>query len=196
MITTPQEYYQHLHQIQSNNSPSIALIPNREKIYNIDLSSRTIESPRFIGVEKDQAAETIYFLVDRYHDHSDLMNTTCIIHYINANGQARTYAVPFYDVNTYSDQNKMLIPWNVGAGATIAPGKIEYSIRFYRINSTLEFEYNLTTLPATSEVLQGMPETEEDATHVLTDPTEFQQLSQRIEEISRQDVYWTDLYFI
>ena len=51
----------------------------RETIYDINLDTRIIDSPKFIGVEKDHAAETIYFKVDRYYDYMDLANTICII---------------------------------------------------------------------------------------------------------------------
>lgn len=197
MITTPQEYYQYLHQIQSSSPPTIALIPNKETIYNINLYDRTIESPPFLGIEKDHASETIYFLVDRYHDYIDLLNTICVIQYVNAKGEGRIYPVPFYDVTTYAEQNKMLIPWNVGAGATIAAGKIEYSIRFYRLNAMgTEFEYNLNTLTATSKVLHGIDAQSLNPEDFSFGASQYEDLVSRIEQISRQDLYWTDLYSI
>ena len=64
MITTPQEYYAKLHLIQDTNKPMVAA-PSDERIYNIDLSTRKIESPDFLSIEKDHMAETIYFTVDR-----------------------------------------------------------------------------------------------------------------------------------
>jgi hypothetical protein len=43
----------------------------------------------------------------------------------------------------------MIIPWNIGAGATLYSGPIEYSIKFYKINhlagNDYEFIYNLNT---------------------------------------------------
>ena len=71
MITTPEQYYAYLHQIQSNNSPSIALISGRDTLYEIDLEQRLIHGPQFLSVEKDHAAETIYFITDRYYDYID-----------------------------------------------------------------------------------------------------------------------------
>ena len=134
MITTPEEYYSHLHEIQSNNPHRLALISGREKLYSIDLEQRLIHSPKFLSVEKDHAAETVYFLVDRYYDYKDLKDLTCIIQYVDAKGTAKIYQVPFVDVQTFSAEKKMIIPWNITAGATFYAGKIEYSVKFYEID--------------------------------------------------------------
>lgn len=195
MITTPQEYYAHLHQIQSNNPPTLALIPNREKIYEINLNDRTVETPEFLSVEKDHASETVYFIVDRYYDYVDLSQMICVIHYVNAAGDAKIYPVPFYDVQTYSKERKMLIPWNIGAGATAAAGTIKYSIRFYRLNELgTAFEYNLNTLTMYSKILHGMDAQALSPEDFTFSQDQFSLLIQMIEDISRQDLYWTDLY--
>lgn len=101
MISTPLEYYQKLWQIQSKNPPELAvLLPSTEKIFNIDLNTRTIEAPEYLSVAKDHNAETIYFKVDRFFDNVDLTNTVCLIQFINANKEEHLYAVPFYDITT------------------------------------------------------------------------------------------------
>ena len=195
MITTPQEYYAYLHQIQSNNPPTLALIPNREKIYEINLNDRTVETPEFLSVEKDHASETVYFIVDRYYDYVDLSQMICVIHYVNATGEAKIYPVPFYDVQTYSKDRKMLIPWNIGAGATAAAGTIKYSIRFYRLNELgTAFEYNLNTLTMYSKILHGMDAQALSPEDFTFSQDQFSLLVQMIEDTSRQDLYWTDLY--
>ena len=195
MITTPQEYYSYLHQIQSNNAPTIALIPNRENIYSINLETRSIETPEFLSVEKDHASETIYFIVDRYYDYVDLAQTICLVQYINALGEAKIYPVPFYDVQTYGDDHKMLIPWNIGAGATVAAGDVQYSIKFYRLNELgTAFVYNLTTLPAVSKVLHGMDAQALNEADFTFSASQYDTLLSRIEDIDRKDLYWTDLY--
>ena len=127
MITTPQEYYSHLHLIQSNNKPVIGPLEAADKIYKIDLESRTIETPEFLSVEKDHSAETIYFEVPRFYDCIDLTNTTCVIQYVNAANEVKIYPVPFYDVSTFAEQQLMLIPWNISAGVTKRAGTVKYS---------------------------------------------------------------------
>lgn len=197
MITTPQEYYSYLHQIQSNNPPTLALIPRKEKTYEINLNTRIVETPEFLSVEKDHASETIYFLVDKYYDYMDLSTTICVIQYINAAGEVKIYPVPFYDVQTYGAEQKMLIPWSISAGAAAAAGTVKYALRFYRLNETgTAFEYNLTTIPTTSKILHGM-----DAQALAPDDyalsvSQYDYLLSRIEAISRQDIFWTDLYEI
>lgn len=153
------EYLEQLHQIQSQNPPSIALLSNAEIIYDVDLSTRKIDSPKFLSVSRDHKSETIYFRVDRYFDYMDLTNTVCIVQYITSDGKPHIYAVPFYDVITEGHNNKILIPWCINGAATFSSGKIQYALRFYIVESRKDgyyLTYNLNTLPATSQILNGM----------------------------------------
>lgn len=103
MITTAEEYLQKLWLLYSENTPNKAiLLPSDEIIYEIDLNSRVIKTPSFLSVKKDQAAETIYFLIDRFAGEIDLATTACVIQYKNQAGQESFYPVPFYDISTYS----------------------------------------------------------------------------------------------
>lgn len=112
MITTVEEYNAKLGLIQDANYPSQALLlPKDEFIYEIDLNTRIIKAPIYLGVEKDHKAETIYFLTDRFFCGIDLANTSCLVQYVNALGEGRFFPVPFYDTTTYSgrDVNKRYI---------------------------------------------------------------------------------------
>lgn len=172
MITTAEEYYRLLFKIQDQNAPSLAVVlPTDEKIYNIDLESRTIEAPEYVSVEKDHLSEVIYFKCPRYYDSMDLTNTVCLINYVNAEGTPFFYAVPFYDVDTLShhsvedgiDEPYILFPWAIEEGATAIAGDIQFSIRFYKLDpSGTIIQYNLNTLPAKTTVLKGI-EKEADA---------------------------------
>lgn len=108
MFAKAEEYVQQLWLLQSPNMPTKAIIlPSDEIIYNIDLNTRTIETPSFLSVVKDQDAETIYFLVDRFFGEVDLATTACFLLYTNNNNpditkRAGFYPVPFYDVSTFS----------------------------------------------------------------------------------------------
>lgn len=168
MITTPQEYYSKLHLIQDTNKPTVAVLaPESEKIYHIDLSTRKIESPDFLSIEKDHMAETIYFTVDRFYDGIDLLETTCIVQYINANKEARIYAVPFFDVTTF--EGKILFPWCIEGEATKAAGNVQYSFKFYHTfkgeNDEVLFDFNLNTMAASSRVLTGLDVAKKDETY-------------------------------
>lgn len=214
MITTQEEYNRLLYKVQDENAPTTAvLIPSTERIFNIDLNTRTIEAPEFLSVEHDHSAETIYFVIDRYFDSWDLSNSTCVIQYINANKESYIYAVPYFDVETLSGEfeNKMIIPWQIGGNATAYPGDVTFSFRFYRIDpfsiketyidedgeehipeGTTKFMYNLSTLPATSKVLHGI------GTEILNEeyyeiaPSEVLNIYQKIDEINKRHLYWID----
>lgn len=159
MITTPQEYYSKLHLLKNTHKPSIAvLMPNDEKIYNIDLSSRKVETPNYLSIEKDHFAETIYFLVDRYYDSIDLSETSCIVQFVNAKKESHIYAVPFYDITTFD--GKILFPWCIDGAATAAAGNISYSFKFYDTfkddDGKVLFNFNLNTAPSQSKILRGL----------------------------------------
>ena len=104
MIVSPQEYNGLLHQIKDPNIFSKVLrIPEKEKIYEINLSTRQIETPEFLSVETDADAEIIWFKVDRFFDTIDLYSGACWILYTNASGASYFYNAPmniyFRDTN-------------------------------------------------------------------------------------------------
>ena len=156
MITTANEYYSALAQIQDKNFPVYAtLIPATETTYEINLETRTISIPEFISVATDHRSETIFFKVDRFFDYMDLSTTACVIEYINAKGKSHYYPIPYYDVLTFFDEGKMIIPWTIDGAATEAAGIVQFAIRFFKIEKD-RFVYNLLTLPAKGKVLHGM----------------------------------------
>ena len=197
MITEKQEYLDLLYKIQDENKPSLAiLLPGDERIYNVDLATRTIEAPEYLSVETDHRSEVVYFKCPRYYDAVDLSNTVCVVQYINANKEGRVYAVPYYDIDTFSDTNEMLIPWEVDGEATVAAGNVQYALRFYMLDSRItdkRLVYNLNTLTASSKVLHGIdidPEelqSSNDKEYIVTYLDEILAISR---EIANKDVYW------
>ena len=54
MITDPKEYYALLYKIQDTNPPQTATsLPSDEPMMTIDLNTRKIEAPSFLGVSTD-----------------------------------------------------------------------------------------------------------------------------------------------
>ena len=206
MITTAEQYNANLHLIHNINPPTYATLPNADNIYNIAINTREIDAPQFLAVEKDNISETIYFIVDRYADYMDLATTSCVITYINAAGNTRIYAVPFYDIYTYGSQKKIILPWCLDIGVAEAPGEVEFAIQFFKVGEVLNpetqivekvIQYSLNTLPAKSKVLVGMTVKEFEESYKLA-PDQFNQLLDRINIIERyqQDkygTYWTIL---
>ena len=160
MITTAEEYFANLFKInETYNVPSLAvLLPSSENIYNIDLNSRTVEAPEYLSVTDDHNSETIYFMVDRYYDNMDLSQTSCVIQYINAKKEGRLFVVPYYDIESYHNMNKMLIPWCIEGEATKAAGEVTFSIRFFKVDDGdhKSLIYNLNTIPQKSLVKTGI----------------------------------------
>lgn len=165
MITSIQDYNSKLHLIYSQNPPTFALLPANEPIYDINITTRSISAPEFLGVEKDHQAETVYFRIDRFVDYMDLTSTACIITYINANGEAGMHIPKFYDVITEQKDNKILIPWTLDQKVMKKSGTIVFSVRFFKTKleqsqDQLELKpiivYELNLLPAQTKVLKGI----------------------------------------
>lgn len=163
MITTSDQYQEHLALLKNLNAPRYAILNPNETLYKIDLTTREIEVPEFLGVLEDYRSETIYFEVDRYFDYMDLAQTACVIQYINAAGKAGIYAIPFYDINTLSEQNKIILPWNLSGLVSEAAGTIQFSFFFYSIEQKIEdgeynyiYNYRLNTKMVKSKILNGL----------------------------------------
>lgn len=156
MITNAQDYEAALWQIQ-NSTPSrkALLLPKDEKIYDIDLNKRTIDTPKFLSVSKDHEAETIYFKFDRYFDYIDLTTKACVIQYTNANGDSFIYPVPYFDTETFASESKVIIPWCIQGKATEKAGIIKFAVKWYSINEAKKLTYSFNTLVAEGQILQG-----------------------------------------
>lgn len=198
MITSQQEYIAYLHEIRNKNRRSALLLPSNEPVYKIDLNTRTIQTPKFLSVQKDHEAETIYFVVDRYFDNMDLANTTCVIQYINPNNEAYVYSVPYLDVDHEGYEGKILIPWGIKGGATAYPGTLKFAIQFYitetdDVTGKKYYAFNLNTQQAKSEILYGLNVGDvEDETDI--DIGTLKDLIQQFQETAKNvGVYWIDL---
>ena len=202
MITSAEEYLVKSHLLTSGNPLRVALqMPENEPLYNIDLNTRVIEAPSFIGASNDHNAEFIYFCMDRYYENMDMSTTVGLIQYINKNAKLPTgakdpghaYFIPYYDISKMP--NKIIFPWLVGGPATAAAGPVEFSIRFYEIDpNEKEFSFKLSTLPATTQVLQTMNVIDPNDENIMAPPTEFERLIADVKELKDEwGLYWYDL---
>ena len=72
MVTNPAEYAKLLWKIQDQNPPTTALLlPNSERLIEVDLNTRLISAPEYLSVATDHRAETVFFVMDRFHDNVD-----------------------------------------------------------------------------------------------------------------------------
>lgn len=130
----------------------------------------------------------------------------CAIQYQNANSNIAQggyiYPVPYFDIQSGAENNKMFFQWRIEGPATAYSGTVKFSIKFYKISSiTIDsvdgnsksmkvYDYVLNTLPATSKVLHGM-DIYETSENYYFEPNEVELIYQRIEEVRRQnDLYW------
>lgn len=163
--------YSKLLNIQDNNHPSIVTLLPEDKIYNVDLNTRKIETIDNIIVKTDHKSEVLYFKVPRFYDNIDLFQMTCIIEYVNSKHEQYIYVVPFIDIDTLSEEKSeegfrnpmMIIPWEISELVSVEEGEVRFAINFYRMGLDGEkYTYNLNTLPQSLYINKGIGFTREE----------------------------------
>ena len=185
----------------------VHLLPENDQIFDIDLDSRTINIPQFLSVQYDHNAEIIYFKCPRYFENVDLATTVCIIEYVNADGEAGLYWVPYYNVDINYDINlsdnqksedltpQMLIPWAVGGLATASAGTVTFTVRFYQLDAERKtFIFNMSMQPAYGEILHGIDLAEEDLAKFQLDTDVVTEIYQNLSLVqSEATTMWKDV---
>ena len=193
-----------LQQIQQNNmasssqlpAPETIIMPTSQKLYEVDLSTRTISGPETLSVQSDHYAETVYFIMDRFYDNMDLAQTNCVVQYVS-NGESYVYAVPFCDVTTY--EGKMIIPWTISLSATKSSGSVRYFINFYLIekdtNGEAKIIYSLNTRSTTSNILQTITSDDfiEEDRELNLPERYFEIVDTLAQMVDKASIYWTDV---
>lgn len=158
MVTNPAEYAKLLWKIQDQNPPTTALLlPNTEKMIEVDLNTRIITPPEYLSVATDHRAETVFFVMDRFHDNVDLSEMNCIVEFVNADRKSGIYVVPFIDKETLYLKDRIIVPWLIEGLATAKKGTISYSLKFFQVceDNYSKFSYILNTQAAKSKILEG-----------------------------------------
>lgn len=200
-----------LYEIQnaSTQGPTVdtIIVPSNILLYNIHLDTREIDAPEYLSVQHEHYAETIYFVVDRYYDNMDLAQTTCVVQYVTPDNKSYIYAVPFCDTVTFPD--KIILPWCISGSATSLSGTVKYIVRFYKIDeqsvinennerdpSRAEFSYSLSTKPASSKVMYGLPIEgilDEENYHIETNNRFYEFLNVINQMVDNATTYWIDV---
>lgn len=200
-----------LYEIQnaSTQGPTVdtIIVPSNILLYNIHLDTREIDAPEYLSVQHEHYAETVYFVVDRYYDNMDLAQTTCVVQYVTPDNESYIYAVPFCDTVTFPD--KIIIPWCISGSATSLSGTVKYIVRFYKIDeqsviganneydpSGAEFSYSLSTKPASSKVMYGLPIEgilDEENYHIETNNRFYEFLNVVNQMVDNATIYWIDV---
>lgn len=190
--------YDSLQQLISNNPIELMEIPPEEPIYFIDLSTRTIDGPSFVGVKEEHNAELIYFKVDRGYDLVDLAGTSCVVQYETINKSTGktyqgVYVVPAYDITSF--ENYIIFAWDISKSVTQSATDIKYNIRFFQVNDNNEIIFNLNTLTTTTKVLDSLYFSDLD--DITTDDTKWanllEQLTQLYNKVKEEEtLYWEE----
>ena len=191
MITFSEEYLRRLADIQNEyNLKELVMLPEDEPRFIIDLDTRKIILPdefKFLAVENDHNAETIYFEIDRYYDKQDLSQKTCIVQYKNTSDAKAIegfYPVTKLDVDTVP--GKILFGWTIENKVTVLPGSVDFSIRFYSINDSGRlpvFTYNINTLTGSLPVIDTL-NTSNQGVEVI--PGKVESLTAKFEALAKQ----------
>lgn len=145
------EYIKLLNQIEAPEFEHLAkklkFYLKQQKFYNVNLNSREIEAPPFLGVKGDHEAQVICFVVDRFFENMDLgQDVTWVVQYINAKGEPFLYRIPFYDTYLFKEEGKLVLPWIIRESVTDYAGKVQFSLECYRLDKNKNPSYNSIVL--------------------------------------------------
>lgn len=151
-------YQDLLYQLQSKTRVGDWEVPEDGVCFPINWNQREIQIPSGsapVLVTGDHNANIVYFEMDRFFNIVDLSEMSCVVEYINPEGQVRISPILQYDTST---PEVLRIGWVVNHEMVSGNmGTVQFAIRFYRINAgTREFEYNMSTMPAQFTVLKGI----------------------------------------
>ena len=202
MITPSPEYERFLANI-ADSTPSIMKmrVPSQEEIYSIDLNTRKITPPPFIGVETDHQAEYIFFEMDRFYDLIDLSESIGLIIFKNAKDEEYCQLIPYYDI--WSKEGKIIFPWVIQAPAALYTGQVSFSMKFFKIEPTSKkLIYELNTIVAKTKVLAGWANTTNQQSYqtytlspesIIIDSDVINGLNTIINAKQYASIYWIDV---
>jgi hypothetical protein len=116
--------------------PIYLMMPIDEEPFNIEANSRTIKPPSDLsqcrGVQSDNYAEIVTFIVDRYFDYKDLTTANVAVQWRNETSKAEGVSfIDLFDLETYGADNKIRFGWPLTAEMTSAPGNLTFAVRFF-----------------------------------------------------------------
>lgn len=164
-ITTLEEYYNWLPEIKRDkegNPTVFTKLPLDEAYFEINANTRAITIPaefkkNGIGVQGDDLAEVVYFMIDRYFDAMDLNNTEIYIEWETPKGKngAVTKSVSETYLKIIDDElypGKLIFGWAISDAITKDSGTLKFAVRFVQWanseSAKKELLYSFNTLTA------------------------------------------------
>lgn len=170
-ITSIEEYFSYYGDMLSINKPILSILPLDEPVFEIDANSRTINIPaefkkNGISVKGDQAAEVLYFTIDRFYDNVDLYDQDHGMRIgiewegapdAGSKTVIRKISHPtIIDLTTLQDKGKIIFNWVLNDEITKVAGTIKFAVRFYKIgtdpNGNPALTYSFSTLTHTAVI--------------------------------------------
>lgn len=151
-INSLEEYFSILEVLASiNTNFQIMPLYADEEPFKIEANERKIKIPsnkNVYAVKGDHYAETIFFKIPRYFDTMDFNDTEIYIQWkINGvEGNTKAYR---RDITTSNEE--LIFGWVLNNKITSQTGKLEFSVRFVKINEG-KIKYSYSTLPETIQI--------------------------------------------
>ena len=192
-------------------------LPLDEDTLTIDADKRSISIPtnfaRYgVGVQGDEMAEVIYFVVDRYFDSTDLSSYDVNIAIQWEAKDAEKKTITGYSKNfgkellIIDNKQKVVFGWPISSELTQTNSNIKFAVRFYSIDPVNKvFTYSFTTLPAEVSINASLdytddiinhPEREIDHGSVITSRIRNSGISDPNAEAPAEPTITTGLYVI
>ena len=172
------------------------ILPLDEPVFEVDANTRKINIPsqfKTVGVEGDNTAEIVFFLIDRFFDAMDFGSKEILA---AIEWQRLSGSNPVKDIDkAYIKEltlynNKVLIGWIINKEITEEAGNIEFALRLFTQAPDGSTDYSFSTEPAKitiAKTLNFYPESETE----LDDEPVAQVLS-RIASTTSPDNLWGD----
>lgn len=142
-MITSQEYSNIFHEIKHLDYSSYNSNPNKEKVFYVNLDSRTITVPsdfQQLAVVGDHCAETVWFAVNRYYDGEDLYNKPWAVQAVDAAQRSLLLFIEKQKSPILSDdldnsnltlsngEDILLLGWPITRDITSTPGNVAFSL--------------------------------------------------------------------
>lgn len=156
---------------------AIMRVPPDEPRFTIDADSRTITIPPVwdtngigtLGVVGDEAAEVVFFEIDRFFDGVDLSTCNCEIEWRNSIAMTNPNAPGAITARSYGlwkdfDDSKVIFGWVVSSDMTKIAGQVQFAVRLTQFvtekdedgNDYQKLVFNFNTQPAYIQIKGGL----------------------------------------
>ena len=172
------------------------ILPLDEPVFEVDANTRKINIPsqfKTVGVEGDNTAEIVFFLIDRFFDAMDFGSKEILA---AIEWQRLSGSNPVKDVDkAYIKEltlynNKVLIGWIINKEITEEAGNIEFALRLFTQDPDGSTDYSFSTEPARVTIAKTLNIYPESETELDDEP--IAQVLSRIASITSPDNLWGD----